>query len=161
MHNSSPSHPHAQGATMARLMNHGRMKTPALVILVAGLFIVLTGLFSCLNRATADNQDDAGAKKAFAEAAEVLFHPRCLNCHPAGDAPLIGNDSAAPPVQRQTRTRGQGGRTHELHALPPGDKPGRGASRSAQLAHAAGKHAHGLPGPHARGVVPPAEGPEA
>ncbi len=42
---------------MARLKSHGRMKTPFLVILVAGLFIVLAGLFSCLNRATADNQD--------------------------------------------------------------------------------------------------------
>jgi hypothetical protein len=78
---------------MARLKSHGRMKTPFLVVLVAGLFIVLAGLFSCLNRATADNQDAEGAKKAFAQAAEVLFHPRCLNCHPSGDAPLIRDDS--------------------------------------------------------------------
>ena len=48
---------------MARLKSHGRMKTPFLVILVAGLFIVLAGLFSCLNRATADNQDAEGAKR--------------------------------------------------------------------------------------------------
>jgi hypothetical protein len=78
---------------MARLMKNGRMKTPSLVILATGLFIVLTGLFSCLNRATADNQDTEGAKKAFTQAAEVLFHPRCLNCHPPGDAPTIRDDS--------------------------------------------------------------------
>ena len=78
---------------MARLKSHGRMKTPAFVIVVAGLFIILAGLFSCLNRAIADNQDTEGAKKAFAEAAEVLFHPRCLNCHPPGDAPTIRDDS--------------------------------------------------------------------
>ncbi len=71
---------------MARLKSHGAMKTPVFVIFIAGLFIVLAGLFSCLNRATADNQDSAGAQKAFTEAAEVLFHPRCQNCHPAGDA---------------------------------------------------------------------------
>ena len=69
---------------MARLKNHGRIKAPTLLIVAAGLVIVLAGLFSCLNRATADNQDAEGAKKAFTEAAEVLFHPRCLNCHPSG-----------------------------------------------------------------------------
>jgi hypothetical protein len=77
---------------MPRLMRNGRAKTPALIILITGLFIVLTGLLSCLNRATVDNQDAAGSQKAFTEAAEVLFHPRCLNCHPAGDAPTIGDD---------------------------------------------------------------------
>jgi hypothetical protein len=28
----------------------------------------------------------------FTEAAKVLTHPRCMNCHPAGDRPLQGND---------------------------------------------------------------------
>jgi hypothetical protein len=78
---------------MGKLRSHGRMEAPVLVLLVAGLFFVLAGLFSCLNRATADNQNSAGAQKAFAEAALVLFHPRCLNCHPSGDAPLIRDDS--------------------------------------------------------------------
>jgi len=78
---------------MARLKSHGAMKTPVFVIFIAGLFIVLAGLFSCLNRATADSQDIAGSQKAFAEAAEVLFHPRCQNCHPSGDAPTIRDDS--------------------------------------------------------------------
>jgi hypothetical protein len=78
---------------MSRIQNHGRMKAPAVLIAAAGLVIVLAGLFACLNRAAADNQDAAGAKKAFSEAAAVLFHPRCLNCHPSGDAPTIRNDS--------------------------------------------------------------------
>jgi hypothetical protein len=29
----------------------------------------------------------------FSPIAKVLLHPRCLNCHPAGDAPLQGDDS--------------------------------------------------------------------
>ena len=39
----------------------------------------------------------------------VLTHPRCLNCHPAGDAPLQGDDSHphAQNVQRGTDGHGQ------------------------------------------------------
>lgn len=37
--------------------------------------------------------DDAGAREAFRAAYPVLMHPRCMNCHPAGDAPLQGDDS--------------------------------------------------------------------
>src|SRR5918997_7040087 len=37
--------------------------------------------------------DDAAARAAFEAAAPVFFYPRCMNCHPAGDAPLQGDDS--------------------------------------------------------------------
>lgn len=42
----------------------------------------------------------------FAEAGKALLHPRCVNCHPAGDSPLQGEDGRLhePPV-----TRGRGG----------------------------------------------------
>jgi hypothetical protein len=45
--------------------------------------------------ATAANtqRNDAGAREAFAAAYTVLMHPRCVNCHPAGDQPLQGDDS--------------------------------------------------------------------
>ena len=114
---------------MARLKSHGRMKTPALVIVVAGFFIVLAGLVSCLNRATADNQDTEGAKKAFAEAAEVLFHPRCLNCHPPGDAPTIRDDSQSHlfNVNRGPEGKGAGAMNCSLchgEANKPGGAPG-------------------------------------
>ena len=33
------------------------------------------------------------SKKAFLEAYKVFMHPRCMNCHPAGDIPLQGDDS--------------------------------------------------------------------
>ena len=32
------------------------------------------------------------SRALFTEAAKVLTHPRCLNCHPATDRPLQGND---------------------------------------------------------------------
>jgi hypothetical protein len=42
------------------------------------------------------------AKAAWGVVYDVLQHPRCLNCHPAGDAPLFGDDSRphAQNVQR-------------------------------------------------------------
>ncbi|MBZ5713669.1 Isoquinoline 1-oxidoreductase subunit [Nannocystis pusilla] len=38
----------------------------------------------------------------FLEAARVLLHPRCVNCHPAGDTPLQGDEGQPhdPPVVR-------------------------------------------------------------
>lgn len=114
---------------MAGPKSHGAMKTPVFVIFIAGLFIVLAGLFSCLNRATADNQDAEGAKKAFAEAAEVLFHPRCLNCHPSGDAPLIRDDSQTHmfSVKRGPEGKGAGAMNCSLchgETNKPGGAPG-------------------------------------
>jgi hypothetical protein len=38
-------------------------------------------------------KDEAASKAAFLEAYKVLMHPRCMNCHPSGDAPLQGDDS--------------------------------------------------------------------
>jgi hypothetical protein len=38
-------------------------------------------------------KDDIAARAAFQAAYQVFMHPRCMNCHPAGDAPLQGDDS--------------------------------------------------------------------
>ncbi len=38
-------------------------------------------------------KDSAASQKAFLAAYKVLMSPRCLNCHPAGDVPLQGDDS--------------------------------------------------------------------
>lgn len=51
--------------------------------------------------------DQAERSRAlFNEIAKVITHPRCMNCHPAGDHPLQGNDQHAhmPPAPR-----GEGG----------------------------------------------------
>jgi hypothetical protein len=46
--------------------------------------------------------DDARARALFLEASRVLLHPRCVNCHPDGNAPLQGMDQRPhdPPVER-------------------------------------------------------------
>jgi hypothetical protein len=42
------------------------------------------------------------SRAIFEEVGKVLTHPRCMNCHPAGDHPLQGNDQHdhMPPVWR-------------------------------------------------------------
>lgn len=48
--------------------------------------------------------EDDGARSIaiFEEMLKVIEHPRCLNCHPAGDSPLQGDDMVKhmPPVVR-------------------------------------------------------------
>jgi hypothetical protein len=51
----------------------------------------------------------ADAPEAFLAAYTVFMHPRCMNCHPAGEAPLQGDDSRphAQNVKRGADGRGK------------------------------------------------------
>lgn len=51
---------------------------------------------------------DARAQALFLEASRVLFHPRCVNCHPSDDAPRQRDDAEThePPVTRGDDDRG-------------------------------------------------------
>lgn len=40
-----------------------------------------------------ENKDSIESVKAFMQVYTVLMSPRCMNCHPAGDVPLQGDDS--------------------------------------------------------------------
>lgn len=51
--------------------------------------------------------DAAASRDAFLAAYKVLMHPRCMNCHPAGDRPLQGDDSH---VHAQNVQRGADGK---------------------------------------------------
>lgn len=55
--------------------------------------IVAALLLPAVSHPAKSQRDDAGARDAFRAAYTVLMHPRCLNCHPAGNAPLQGDDS--------------------------------------------------------------------
>lgn len=88
-----------------------------------------------------DSISDEAERSAalFLEAAKVLTHPRCVNCHPAGDAPLQGEDGAAhqPPVRRGAGGLGAVGmkcRTcHQKANFDPGRVPGAPAWHLAPL----------------------------
>jgi hypothetical protein len=81
--------------------------------------------------AAASPTNDEAAKAAFAAAYPVFVHPRCLNCHPAADVPLQGEDSRrhAQNVQRGSDGKGKPGlRCTDCHQpdnipgenMPPG-----------------------------------------
>lgn len=65
------------------------------------LLVVLVGLASlAANEPKATPEE---GKKAFVDVARVLQSPRCMNCHPVGDAPLQ-TDRSIPHAQNVSRT---------------------------------------------------------
>jgi hypothetical protein len=57
------------------------------------LFAFAAAQLSLAGKSDRPAEDKAGAQAAFLEAYKVFGHPRCMNCHPVGDAPLQGDDS--------------------------------------------------------------------
>ena len=79
---------------------------------------------------SAHSADDlAASRAAFLEAYKVLMHPRCMNCHPAGDAPLQGDDSHLHGQNVQRGPDGKGkyalkcANCHQLANLPGRNMP--------------------------------------
>ena len=58
------------------------------------------------------NQDSVESVIAFMQVYKVLMSPRCMNCHPEGDVPLVGEDSR---LHSRSPRRGKDGRG--LYAL--------------------------------------------
>ena len=79
-----------------------------------GAFFALTSADRAQNRndlrppsAFADIQDVTARSRAiYTEAAKVITNPRCVNCHPATDHPLQGNDQH---IHRPPALRGEAG----------------------------------------------------
>lgn len=73
---------------------------------------------------------EARSAAIFVEMTRVLLHPRCANCHPAGDTPLQGDVQRAhdPPVVRGPADRGvpgmQCGSCHQDRNLELARVPG-------------------------------------
>jgi hypothetical protein len=73
---------------------------------------------------------DRRAAALFVEASRVMLHPRCVNCHPAGDTPAQGDKGRAhdPPVFRGAEDRGvpglECGSCHQERNLPYARVPG-------------------------------------
>jgi hypothetical protein len=64
--------------------------------------------FSAPTEATASGRDDEGARRAFIAAAEVLYNPRCVSCHPTGDAPLQKDDGTVHAFNVKRGPEGKG-----------------------------------------------------
>jgi cytochrome c5 len=70
-------------------------------------FALATALLAVWLPARAAKQDADASRAAFLQVYRVLTSPRCQHCHPAGDAPLQGDDSH---VHLQNVKRGKDGR---------------------------------------------------
>ena len=90
---------------------------------------------------TKEKQREEESKQAFIDAYKVFMHPRCLNCHPAGDVPLQGDDSH---LHAQGVKRGKDGKG--LYALK--------CKNCHQDEHVPGKN---MPPGHALWHLPPAD----
>lgn len=64
-----------------------RLGLPATRPAILALALLLVGATTLLADQAAES------RAAFLDVYSVLMHPRCLNCHPAGDRPLQGDDS--------------------------------------------------------------------
>jgi len=104
-------------------MNQGSEKKPhyflpvkaIVVIAVLLAVIVLTTSAFKGNNIAADvtgcksvNTDSAESVQAFLQVYKVLMSPRCMNCHPAGDEPLQGDDNRVHTMKAQRGKDGKG-----------------------------------------------------
>jgi hypothetical protein len=62
----------------------------------------------CGEALAASGKDQAASAAAFAKASRVLLHPRCMNCHPAGNRPLVGDKSQPHPMHVERGPSGMG-----------------------------------------------------
>ena len=60
------------------------------------------------NNTTFAKKDSVASVKAFMDVYKVLMSPRCMNCHPAGDVPLQGDDNHLHSMSPQRGKDGQG-----------------------------------------------------
>ena len=74
----------------------------------AGALAGALALFAQCRSGGDERPDTSNAHAAWGIVYEVLQHPRCLNCHPAGDVPLQGDDSRPHAQLVQRGPDGQG-----------------------------------------------------
>ena len=68
----------------------------------------LTGPVPASPGLPAPGKDKAASQQAFLAVYKVLMSPRCMNCHPSGDAPLQGDDSHPHTQNVQRGAEGKG-----------------------------------------------------
>jgi len=76
------------------------VKAIVVMAVILSIIVLTTSAFKDNNNTAADfagykhvNTDSAESVQAFLQVYKVLMSPRCMNCHPAGDQPLQGDDS--------------------------------------------------------------------
>jgi hypothetical protein len=75
--------------------------------MIRAVLLALASLTAAVGPVWAQTASPEDSLRAFARLAEVLRHPRCLNCHPSGDAPRQTDDRH---LHRMLVMRGPDGR---------------------------------------------------
>jgi hypothetical protein len=90
-------------------------RTIMVIAVILSVIAVTASAFKDKNGFTGDaakydgiNRDSAESVKAFMQVYKVLMSPRCMNCHPAGDQPLQGDDSQIHTMSVQRGKDGTG-----------------------------------------------------
>lgn len=117
---------------MRRTIFSARPMVAAVALVVATLGAAADAQEGLRPDAEFDSIADKAERSAalFTEAGKVLLHSRCINCHPAGEAPLQGEHSRPhePPVRRGKNGFGAVGMRcntcHLTENFDPGGVPG-------------------------------------
>ncbi len=104
-----------------------RLEGVLMSILISSLFFAAAYVQGIAFAQT--TRDDAASARAFVKASQVFLHPRCINCHPAGDAPLQGDESRPHAMNVKRGPEGQGTKglrcsnCHQTRNLPGAHMP--------------------------------------
>lgn len=90
------------------------LKAIIVMTLILSCIIITTSAFKSSNKVSTiaevedTNADSTESAQAFLQVYKVLMSPRCMNCHPAGDRPLQGDDSHIHTMNVQRGKEGKG-----------------------------------------------------
>ena len=86
--------------------------------------LLLLLLAACTTASAADDRTAAGTA-GFMTLYKVLMNPRCMNCHPSGDAPLQYDDSRIHGMNISRRSEANGVACATCHRTTNGTRPGQ------------------------------------
>lgn len=91
------------------------VKTITVMAIILSVIVITASAYKSKNNIVNDdtklsaiNTDSVESAQAFLQVYKVLMSPRCMNCHPAGDRPLQGDDSHTHIMNVQRGKDGKG-----------------------------------------------------
>jgi len=94
-------------------------------ITIIALAAAVAAAIVVLGTARADDDRSAAGKAGFLTLYKVLTNPRCMNCHPSGDAPLQYDDSRVHGMNISRRSEANGVPCATCHRDKNGTRPGQ------------------------------------
>ena len=133
--------PHKRSPGPARIAIGAALLVSAATIVLVSHAAVNPSTSASPSPARITDADRARSIKAFKQIASVLRHPRCINCHPAGDFPRQGNE----------------GKRHSMNVVRGPDDHGAPAMKCSSC-HQNVNQQNGIPGAPHWGLAPKSMG---